>query len=128
MLFRSPSRENTKSHTATQKVSTGTTDIALTGLAQVNGRNNINWEERFKFDLEYVENISLLTDIKIFIKTFIIVFKKVDISTDGLATSEALGDYLVRTGKITENMYNLTMNEIERKTEDEKDFSFIQSS
>jgi lipopolysaccharide/colanic/teichoic acid biosynthesis glycosyltransferase len=35
----------------------------ITGLAQVNGRNSINWEEKFKFDIEYVDNISLILDI-----------------------------------------------------------------
>lgn len=41
----------------------------LTGLAQVNGRNNINWETKFKYDLYYVNHISFLMDCKIIIKT-----------------------------------------------------------
>lgn len=41
----------------------------LTGLAQVNGRNSISWEEKFKYDIEYVENISFLKDMDIIFKT-----------------------------------------------------------
>lgn len=42
----------------------------LTGLAQVNGRNNLSWEEKFAYDLEYVENISFAMDIRIVVLTF----------------------------------------------------------
>ena len=52
----------------------------ITGFAQVNGRNNTTWEERFKNDIYYVENISFLLDIKIIIKTFLKVIKKSDIN------------------------------------------------
>ena len=55
----------------------------LTGLAQINGRNNLNWEERFACDLQYVNNISFINDLKIFLKTFLKVFKKEDISVRG---------------------------------------------
>ena len=48
----------------------------ITGFAQVNGRNNTTWEDRFKNDIYYVENISFLLDIKIIIKTFLKVIKK----------------------------------------------------
>jgi len=41
----------------------------LTGLAQVNGRNNITWEKRFEYDLNYIENITFLTDMKIIFQT-----------------------------------------------------------
>lgn len=54
----------------------------ITGLAQVNGRNNISWEEKFKLDVYYVENKSLWLDIKIMIKTFLKVFIKADINPD----------------------------------------------
>lgn len=52
----------------------------ITGFAQVNGRNNTTWEERFKNDIYYVENVSFLLDIKIIIKTFLKVIKKSDIN------------------------------------------------
>ena len=51
----------------------------ITGWAQVNGRNHVLWEERFEFDVYYAENISLLLDIKIILKTIINVLKHKDI-------------------------------------------------
>lgn len=48
----------------------------LSGLAQVNGRNAINWEEKFDLDIKYVNNISFIGDIKIILKTFSKVLKK----------------------------------------------------
>ena len=47
----------------------------LTGLAQINGRNNLTWEEKIKYDLVYLEQISFLTDLKIIIKTIPVVLK-----------------------------------------------------
>lgn len=46
----------------------------LTGYAQVNGRNNLSWEEKFEFDIEYVDSVSLVMDIKILFKTVKKVF------------------------------------------------------
>ncbi|WP_138261914.1 sugar transferase [[Clostridium] hylemonae] len=77
----------------------------LTGLAQVNGRNNINWDEKFEYDLEYIGNITFINDWKIMLKTVLKVFCKEGINTEGLATSEDLGDYLLRLGRITEEEY-----------------------
>lgn len=54
----------------------------LTGLAQANGRNLVNWDERFKLDLEYVNNVSLKMDIKVILKTISVVLKREGI-TDG---------------------------------------------
>lgn len=51
----------------------------LTGLAQVHGRNNISWEERFKWDLRYVNNVNLKTDLYIVLKTIGVVIKHNDI-------------------------------------------------
>ena len=55
----------------------------LTGLAQVNGRNNLSWEERFAYDIEYVKNISLKMDISILLKTVFKVLKSEDIVVCG---------------------------------------------
>ena len=55
----------------------------LTGLAQINGRNALDWEERFAYDIEYVNNITFINDMKIFLKTFVKVFKKDDIVVRG---------------------------------------------
>ena len=51
----------------------------LTGLAQINGRNAITWEKRFAYDIEYINSISFIDDLKIFLKTFWVVFKRSDI-------------------------------------------------
>ena len=60
----------------------------LTGLAQVNGRNAITWEMRFELDVKYVENITLVGDIKIILATVVSVFKKEGISSEGCVTME----------------------------------------
>lgn len=48
----------------------------LTGLAQVNGRNLISWPEKFKLDIEYVNNVTLINDLKILLKTILVVLKR----------------------------------------------------
>lgn len=60
----------------------------ITGWAQVNGRNNITWEDKFELDVWYVENWSLLLDIKIMIMTIPRVFKREGINQVGCATSQ----------------------------------------
>lgn len=55
----------------------------LTGLAQVNGRNALNWDRRFEYDIEYVNNISFINDVRILFKTFYKVIKKEDIIISG---------------------------------------------
>lgn len=77
----------------------------LTGWAQVNGRNNVTWEEKLTLDLEYIEEISFIKDWKIIFMTVAKVFKKEDISTEGMDTAEDLGDYLLRVGKVDQFEY-----------------------
>ena len=60
----------------------------LTGYAQVNGRNSITWEEKFKLDVEYVDNITLMGDIKILFGTVFSVLKREGISQENNATME----------------------------------------
>jgi lipopolysaccharide/colanic/teichoic acid biosynthesis glycosyltransferase len=60
----------------------------ITGWAQVNGRNSLTWEEKFKLDLEYVEKISFTLDIKILLMTVTNVLKRKGISSDGHVTME----------------------------------------
>lgn len=60
----------------------------LSGWAQVNGRNAISWEEKFDFDVEYVDNCSLLMDIKILFMTVANVLKRDGISSETSATME----------------------------------------
>lgn len=85
----------------------------LTGLAQVNGRNNITWEDKINYDLEYIQNITFLNDIKIILKTIGKVFKRSDIATDGMDTAEDLCDYLLRTKKIHSEEYKQKRSEAE---------------
>ncbi len=58
----------------------------ITGMAQVNGRNTINWDQKFKYDVFYVDNVSFLLDIKIIIKSFIKVLSREGINAKGEAT------------------------------------------
>lgn len=60
----------------------------ITGWAQVNGRNAISWEQKFKYDVEYVDNQTLILDLKILLLTFLHVFKRRGINSDGHATME----------------------------------------
>jgi len=51
----------------------------ITGLAQVNGRNAVSWDERFRLDVSYVKNLTFLLDLKIIFSTFLVVFKRKNI-------------------------------------------------
>lgn len=60
----------------------------LTGLAQVNGRNSLTWEQKFEDDVKYVDSISLTLDIKILFKTVMTVLKREGINQENSATME----------------------------------------
>lgn len=60
----------------------------LTGYAQINGRNAISWEERFAYDVEYIEHITFLGDVKIILGTVKAVFKRDGISSETNVTME----------------------------------------
>lgn len=60
----------------------------ITGWAQVNGRNAISWEEKFEYDVWYIENLSFLLDVKILAMTVMKVFKGEGISQKGHVTME----------------------------------------
>lgn len=72
----------------------------LSGLAQINGRNTATWEQRFHFDILYVEEITLMKDIVIILKTFETAMKRTDIEGSGLDSAMALHNY--RKGLSTE--------------------------
>ncbi|WP_312342387.1 sugar transferase [Chryseobacterium binzhouense] len=61
----------------------------ITGWAQINGRNAISWTKKFELDVWYVDNLSFMTDLKVFLMTFKKVFKSEGISQEGQATMEA---------------------------------------
>jgi lipopolysaccharide/colanic/teichoic acid biosynthesis glycosyltransferase len=77
----------------------------LSGLAQINGRNCIEWEDKIKYDLEYIEHITFLDDWKIILITILKVFRTESISYEGMVTAENYGDYLLRTGKINKQYF-----------------------
>lgn len=83
----------------------------LTGWAQINGRNNVTWEKKFALDQEYLDKMSVWFDLKILFLTVFKVFKKADINTEGMATAEDYGDYLLRTGAINEEIYSQKQRE-----------------
>lgn len=60
----------------------------LTGLAQVKGRNTLGWDDKFKLDVEYVNNITFINDVKIIILTVITVFKRDGIAAEDSVTME----------------------------------------
>ena len=78
----------------------------LTGLAQVSGRNNITWEEKFEYDLQYINGgITLWNDIKIIFMTVGKVFKREDTVREGTVSDLDFGDYLLQKGEVTEETY-----------------------
>lgn len=77
----------------------------LTGLAQSMGRNGLSWENKLKYDLEYIKDISLKNDLKIIFRTVWIVFKQEGITEDGMVTAADLGDYLLDIGQVDELVY-----------------------
>lgn len=77
----------------------------LTGLAQVNGRNNITWEEKFEWDLKYVKKITLWQDLKVLFNTVYKVLKRSDVEREGTVSDIDFGDYLLKEGAVTEDEY-----------------------
>ena len=78
----------------------------LTGLAQCSGRNAMTWEQKFKYDLQYIDNITFINDVRIIIKTVLAVFKREGITEEGMATAADLGDYLLSENRISQQDYD----------------------
>lgn len=95
MVFMTP--EQRKRHTVRP---------GLTGLAQANGRNNITWEKKFEYDLEYIEKITFLGDVKIILQTVMKVLKRSDVVREGTASDMDLGDYLLEKGSVCQADYD----------------------
>lgn len=84
----------------------------LTGLAQINGRNNITWEQKFEYDLQYVDSgITFMGDFKIILQTVGKVFKRCDVVREGTLSDMDLGDWLMLEGKVEEDIYNQKQEE-----------------
>ena len=77
----------------------------LSGLAQVNGRNAVTWEQKFDWDIEYIKHVSFWNDLKIVGRTVKKVFsmRKASKETD---VTDDYGDWLLKTGCISEEKYN----------------------
>jgi len=76
----------------------------ITGLAQVNGRNAISWEKRFEYDVQYVDNITFIGDVKIIFQTVGKVFKREGISSDTSVTMEEFMGTQEKTDKVKETV------------------------
>lgn len=83
----------------------------LSGLAQVNGRNGISWEEKLEWDRKYIQNVSFAGDVKIIFDTVKKAFiKQEGITQEDMATAEDFGDYLLRMGKVSSKEYMMNQN------------------
>ena len=87
----------------------------LSGLAQTRGRNALSWDAKLATDLEYIENISFLGDVKIIINTVKQVFfkeKGIEGGTvDEVDITDDFGDYLLKAGRVSKEEYEQKMNE-----------------
>ena len=86
----------------------------LSGLAQVNGRNNITWDQKFDYDLEYIKHITFMNDLKFILKTLGKVFKREDTVREGTASDIDFGDWLLQEGMISKIQYDLIIKEMEK--------------
>ena len=78
----------------------------LTGLAQVSGRNNITWEEKFEYDLKYINNgITLIGDTKIILATALKVVKRSNTVREGTVSDIDFGDWLLEQGTVDRPEY-----------------------
>ena len=78
----------------------------LTGLAQVNGRNNITWEQKFEYDLQYMKKITFFGDMKIIFQTAMKVVAREDTVRDGTVSDIDFGDWLLQNGTIAKEEYD----------------------
>lgn len=82
----------------------------LSGWAQVNGRNVIEWEDKLNYDLQYLSRMGLCFDIRVVLITIKKVLKTESITYEGMATAEDLGDFLLRMGKVDKREYDILQN------------------
>ena len=103
MVFMTP--EQRKRHTVRQ---------GLSGLAQVNGRNAITWENKIAYDLEYIKHVTFIGDVIIIFATLGKVFKRDGITEENCDTATDLADYLLAEGRITREQYDQGQAEAKR--------------
>lgn len=79
----------------------------LSGLAQVNGRNAIAWDDKLAYDLDYIEHITFAGDVAIFLETITkALMKQEGITEDGMATAADYGDYLLAVKRVSREEYD----------------------
>lgn len=84
----------------------------LSGLAQVNGRNAIKWEEKLEWDLKYIKKVSFIEDLRIILMTVQKAFiKQEGITEEDAATATDFGDYLLANGKVSQSEYESRQRE-----------------
>ena len=84
----------------------------LTGLAQINGRNNITWEQKFEYDLQYIDcGVTFWGDVKIIFGTVGKVLKRSDTVREGTESDLDFGDWLMQEGKVDEDTYEQKQQE-----------------
>ena len=87
----------------------------LSGLAQVNGRNGISWEEKLEWDLKYIEKITLIGDLRIIGQTVMKAFIKHEgVVREGTASDMDFGDWLLYEGKVSKLEYEKKQVEAKR--------------
>ena len=87
----------------------------LSGLAQIHGRNDIDWEDKLSWDLKYIEQISFLEDLRIVWQTVIKAFiKKEGITETNKDTAQDFGDYLLDKGRVSKKEYDEKQKEAKR--------------
>ena len=87
----------------------------LTGLAQVSGRNKLDWHKKLDLDIEYLNTLTCINDVKILIKTLFYVIKTQETVSDGFSTAEDYGDYLLRTHQINQSEYDQKLRDLKRE-------------
>lgn len=84
----------------------------LTGLAQVSGRNNITWEQKFQYDLAYIDSgITFRKDVGIILRTVGKVFEQADTVREGTASDQDFGDWLMQENKVNQETYSEKLEE-----------------
>ena len=95
----------------------------LTGLAQTNGRNALEWEEKLRYDLVYIQKITFLNDLNIFFNTVMqVVFRRKGLENRGvdeIEIADDYGDYLLKQGLVSTAEYTKKQEEARKLLEGE---------